>query len=145
MGSLEALTKEELIGWIRENHPDMDEEDLAIKILDQQLKNVWKYRDEADDRRWDIENQIRELIEEHSDGPIKPGMRLKRWSAAAQAKYNELDQQRQQARKESREWWARDKETFQRLMDLQQQRINRFTAIAEEAIKQAQQAARKGE
>ena len=145
MGSLEALTKEELIGWIRESNPEIDEQYLAIKILHQRQQAIWKSRDEADERFWEAEAQIRKLLEEHSDGPIKPGMRLKRWSAAAQEKYNELDQERQAARKERQELWEQDQETFRRFMDLQQKRTERFLAIADEAIKQAEQAARKGE
>lgn len=145
MGSLEVLTKEELIGWIRENNPNIDEECIAIQVLHERQKSIWERTKEADDRFWAANEQIRKLLEEHSDGEVKPGMRLYRWFAAEQAKYNELDRERQAARKERQELWEQDKQIFQRFMDLQQNRIDRFIGLANEAIEQTAQIVREGE
>lgn len=145
MGSLEVLTKEELIGWIPENNPKIDEEYIAINVLHERQKSIWERTKEADDRFWEANEQIRKLLEEHSDGEVKPGMRLQRWFAAEQEKYNELDRERRAAQKEWRELLEQDRQISKRFMDLQQKRIDRFIGLTDKAIEQTAQIMRTGE
>lgn len=137
MGSLEELTKEELISWIRENNPGIDEEAVAVKLLGQRRTMFWKNRDDFFAQFWDLNSQIEQLVQKYADGPVKPGVKLRCWPAEAKAAYEKLDRERRSARAAYREWWDKSTQLEWKIIDIQQKQIDRVIAIADAAVENA--------
>lgn len=99
MFCLEELTQEELITWIRDNVPNLDEGSLVRKVLEQRQDRLREIRDEADSCFWETNEQIEQLVRQYADGLVKNGIKLRSWPVEAKEEYKRLDQIRQEAKR----------------------------------------------
>lgn len=132
MIGLEELTVEELCGWIRENVPDINERDVVLQTLYTRHRMAWDKYHEASKRSLDVEHQIRELVTPYLDGPLKPGVKLRRWPKEAAQAYERLDQLRKEARTECEFWFDKQKESWKKITDIYAEKIAELDAKLEE-------------
>ena len=128
---LEELTQNELINWIRENVPDLDEGKIVLDILRQRQAQLREIRDEANSCFWETNKQIEQLVEQYADGPVKPGVRLRSWPAAAQQEYKRLDQIRQEARNRGNACCREDNAIGWKIIAIQKEQIKEVYKVQE--------------
>lgn len=117
MIGLDELTKEELISLIRENIPELDEEKVVLKVLRARSDLAWAKATEASNRAIEKNEQIIRLVEPYADGPIKPGVKLRRFPKSVQQEYDMLDEERRVAWKDRDVWYGKYHEAEQKLRE----------------------------
>lgn len=116
---LEELTKEELISWIRSNVPNLDEDQVVMDSLWAQSELAWEKYKVASKRGEEANEKIIQLVQVYADGPIKPGVKLRRWPSEAKQEYARLDKERRDSFKDSKEWFSRHSDVVKRMLAIQ--------------------------
>lgn len=128
MIGIEELTQEELVSWIRENVPGIDEGELVLQTLYHRSDAAWEKSTAASKKAVEINDRIIELFQPYADGPVKPGVRLRRFPVAVREEYNRLDRERRAAWAEWELWFGKYKDAGQKIRDLQKGRVDQMLA-----------------
>lgn len=99
MFGLEELTKEELIGWIRENISEIDEGDIVKKTLLHRIKYAAEKSASFFERYKEVSSKASELIMPYIPGGAKSGTKIYNVPADVVQQHNEL-------RKKSEDLWT---------------------------------------
>lgn len=124
--TIEELTKEELIELIRKLNPELCEEDIVYDIFMNRMDVAIERRSEADKRGWEANQNICALLQPYADGPIKPGVKLRRFPKTVREEYEKLDRERREAWREKDAWWQQYLGTSRKLLELQTKRLLRW-------------------
>lgn len=76
MFGLEELTKEELIGWIRENNPEMDEVVVVMQTLRQRVAYATEKASGFFDRHKEASSKVDEVIKPYIPAGAKSGTKI---------------------------------------------------------------------
>lgn len=131
MFCLEELTQNELINWIRENVPDLDEGKIVLQVLMRRQDQLREIRDKADSCFWETNEQIEQLVQRYADGPVKPGVKLRSWPAEAKEEYKRLDKIRQDARNRYQACLREDSAIGRKIIAIQKEQIKEVYKIQE--------------
>lgn len=125
MMGIEELTKEELIQWIRENIPDMNEEEVVLQMLYARSELSWEKSTAASKRAREANAKIISLVDPYADGPIKSGVRLRNFPVTVQKEYDRLDQERKTAWEDWDLWFHKSSEAHKKIISIYEARSDR--------------------
>lgn len=122
---LEELTKEELIRWVRENVPDLDEDEIVRDALIQRRDLICEARNKWSERCDEVNFEITALVQKHANGPIKSGVKLKSWPSEAKKEYERLNKLREEAWINYCVCSKKDNETNDKIIGISEKQIQR--------------------
>lgn len=91
MFSLEELTKDELIEWIRKNEPEIDEGEIVKQTLIQRIEYAFEKSTSFFERHKEVSSKASELINPYIPDGAKGGMRIYNVPADVIQRYQALD------------------------------------------------------
>lgn len=117
MGHLETLTKEELLEWIRENNPEIDEARIVMQTLRNRSEYFSQKITEFLDMHQEIQSKIDDLINPYIPVGAKSGTKLN-VPPEVLRQYKVLEKERDDAWREYKAWSNLDRETSQKMLEL---------------------------
>lgn len=115
MFSLEELTKDELIEWIRKNEPEIDEGEIVKQTLIQRIEYAFEKSTSFFERHKEVSSKASELINPYIPDGAKGGMRIYNVPADVIQRYQALDKERKDLWTEYGAWNALGREASEKI------------------------------
>ena len=104
MIGLEELTKEELVGWIRDNYPEMDEAVVVMQTLRQRVEYATEKASGFFKRHKEVSSQVDEVIKPYIPAGAKSGTKICNVPADVVQQYKALSKAREDLWTEYSAW-----------------------------------------